>query len=406
MTFAVRPAASGRNAFVSSQERPILIVGGGIAGVAAALALARIGIRTHVLEQAAEFKEVGAGIQLGPNAFAMFDALGVTDQINEVAAFPEHLVVHDSISGEELLCMPAGDAFRKRFGHTYGLAHRADLHSVFLDACRRTPLVTLESSQKVIDFADRGDRVTVQLRDGSARQGEALIAADGLWSTVRERLVGDGAPRVSGHIAYRAVLPAADVPDANRRNAMVLWAGEKTHLVHYPLRRGELFNVVAVFHSDRYEEGWDTYGEPAELHERFSATCADVRAMLAKIKSWRMWVLCDREPIRDWCRGRITLLGDAAHPMLQYLAQGACMAIEDAVCLARQIEAMPDDLPGAFVAYQKARYLRTARVQLTARLYGAVYHAEGATRDLRNEFIKSRTPAQSMESMAWMYEGI
>jgi len=185
---------------------------------------------------------------------------------------------------------------------------------------------------------------------------------------------------------------------------MVIWAGEKTHLVQYPVRGGDMFNLVATFHSSKFAEGWDSFGDSAELHERFAGACAPVRTLLGKIESWRMWVLCDRPPIRDWTKGNIALLGDAAHPMLQYLAQGANMAIEDAVCLASKVAKAGCDLPAAFHAYQQERYLRTARVQLTARLYGEVYHAAGATRDLRNAVLGERTPEQAFESMAWLYD--
>jgi salicylate hydroxylase len=176
--------------------------------------------------------------------------------------------------------------------------------------------------------------------------------------------------------------------------------------VHYPLHRGDIFNLVAVFHSDRYEEGWDTYGDPEELNARFAGEHEDVLAMLDKIESWRMWVLCDREPIRDWSKGRVTLIGDAAHPMLQYLAQGACMATEDGVCLATRVAANGDDFETAFKEYQKLRYLRTARVQLTARLYGDIYHAKGATADLRSQMLGAMDPTKPGEGMAWLYEGL
>jgi salicylate hydroxylase len=184
---------------------------------------------------------------------------------------------------------------------------------------------------------------------------------------------------------------------------MVLWAGEKVHLVHYPLRTGELFNLVAVFHSDRYEEGWDSYGDPTELHERFAKTCEPVRTLLNKIESWRMWVLCDRPPIKTWSRGRITLLGDAAHPMLQYLAQGAGMSIEDAVCLADKVVDAQGDYAAAFLAYQQARYLRTGRVQIMARVYGEFYHAAGVAKELRNTMLGSRTAEDAMAGMEWLY---
>ncbi len=388
----------------AAADAPILIAGGGIGGVAAALALARRGIPVTVFEQADELREIGAGIQLGPNAFHTFKALGVLEAMLAQAALPTHLEAHDAITGEQLTAIPVADEFERRFGYRYGLIHRADLHRVLLDACRQLPEVTLRAGQKVADFADDGEQVTLTLASGEQHTGRALIGCDGLWSTIRERIVGDGKPRVAGHIAYRAVLPADDVPPANRRNAMTLWMGPKTHLVHYPLRRGEVFNLVAVFHSDRYEEGWDTFGDPEELQQKFAGQCRGVLDMLEKIESWRMWVLCDREPIANWSSGRVTLLGDAAHPMLQYLAQGACMAMEDAVCLAARVAAQPQDLAEAFRHYQQSRYLRTTRVQLTARLYGQVYHAAGATRDLRNAFVRSRTPQQAADSMAWMYD--
>ena len=219
---------------------------------------------------------------------------------------------------------------------------------------------------------------------------------------MREKIVGDGKPVVSGHIAYRAVLPTDEWPKEYRLPKMIVWCGEKTHLVHYPLRRGELFNLVVVFHSDRYEEGWDTYGDPAELHARFVDKCEPVRTLLTKVNAWKMWVLCDRPPIKDWSKGRITLLGDAAHPMLQYLAQGGNMAMEDAVCLAIQIEASGGDYEAAFKKYRDLRYLRTARVQLMARVFGEIYHASGVNRELRNKLLREWSEEGSVD-MSWLY---
>ena len=334
------------------KDRQVLIVGGGIGGLAAALALSRRGIPAQVIEQAAEFKEIGAGIQLGPNVFWMFDMLGLIEPVSALAVFPNNLIMMDSITGEEVTRIPLGDAFRKKFHHPYALIHRADLHNVLLEACRKSNRIRLDASQKVVKVDETRDGVTVKTASGKEYRGAALIGADGLWSTIRQMLVGDGKPKPAGHITYRAVLPTSEMPEKFRWRDMVLWAGEKVHLVHYPLRTGELFNLVAVFHSDRYEEGWDSFGDPTELHERFAKTCAPVRTLLNKIESWRMWVLCDRPPIKDWSRGRITLLGDAAHPMLQYLAQGACMAIEDAVCLAAKVVESEGDYAAAFRAYQ------------------------------------------------------
>jgi 3-hydroxybenzoate 6-monooxygenase len=383
------------------QTAPVLVVGGGIGGLTTALALSRKGIPVQVLEQAAEFKEIGAGIQLGPNVFRMFELLGLTDAIFRWAAFPESLEMRDSMTGESVVEMRI-DKLYDRYHAPYGVIHRADLLERIHDACRASNLIELLPSRKVVSIEDNGNGVTVQTENGETYKGAALIGCDGLWSTVRQHIVGDGKPVVSGHIAYRAVLPTADWPKEYRLPKMIIWAGDKTHLVHYPLRRGELFNLVVVFHSNRYEEGWDSYGDPAELHQRFSEKCEPVRALLKKVNAWKMWVLCDRPPIKNWSKGRVTLLGDAAHPMLQYLAQGACMAIEDAVCLANQIEASGGDYPAAFKKYQELRYLRTARVQIMARVYGEVYHANNVVREVRNKVLQEWA-AQGGIDMSWLY---
>jgi len=385
------------------KQRPVVIVGGGIGGLAAALALARKGIGSEVVEQAQEFKEIGAGIQLGPNVFWMFEALGLTDAVNALAVFPNNLIMMDSITGQEVTRIPLGEAFRRKFRQPYALIHRADLHRALLEACRGSNLIRLDAAQKIVSVEDDADGIVAKAESGKEYRGAALIGADGLWSTIRQLVVGDGKPNVAGHIAYRAVLPASEMPEQFRWRDMVLWAGEKVHLVHYPLRTGELFNLVAVFHSNRYEEGWDSFGDPTELAERFAKTCEPVRTLLNKIESWRMWVLCDRPPIKEWSRGRITLLGDAAHPMLQYLAQGACMSIEDAVCLANKVVEADGDYAAAFLAYQQARYLRTGRVQIMARVYGEFYHASGVAKELRNMMLAARTPEDAMGGMEWLY---
>ncbi len=400
---------------MNNSDAPVLIVGGGIGGLAAALALARKGYRSLVLEQAPEFKEIGAGIQLGPNVFKMFRILGqgLTEGVSRLATFPENLIMMDCVTAEPVARIPLGKEFRDRFRFPYALIHRADLLDVLLEACQRCELIRLETSRKVTWMTDHGDRVSVRTKQGPAWEddgpeygGAALIGADGLWSSIRDFLLHDGKPRVSGHIAYRAVLPTEEVPEHLRRPDMAFWAGEKTHLVYYPIRGGKLTNLVAVFHSNRYEEGWDSYGDPAELHERFAGACEQVKTMLSKIETWRMWVLCDREPVKNWAHGRAVLLGDAAHPMLQYLAQGGCMAVEDAVCLADQLELAGGDFERAFQAYTQARYLRTAHAQLMARLYGEVYHASGVARELRNKLLSERTTQQAYDGLAWLYDGV
>jgi 3-hydroxybenzoate 6-monooxygenase len=380
----------------------VLVVGGGIGGLAAALALSRKGIPVLVLEQAPEFTEIGAGIQLAPNVFRMFEVLGLTEQMFHWAAFPEGLEFRDSITAETIVDMKIDKRFHDKYRAPYGVIHRADMLNVILDACKTSTLIKLATSQKVIAIDDTGGGVTVKTEAGETYKGAALVGCDGLWSTVREKIVGDGKPVVSGHIAYRAVLPTAEWPKEYRLPKMIIWCGEKTHLVHYPLRRGELFNLVVVFHSDRYEEGWDTYGDPAELHARFVDKCEPVRTLLQKVNAWKMWVLCDRPAIKNWTKGRLTLLGDAAHPMLQYLAQGGNTAIEDAVCLANQIEASGRDYEVAFKKYQELRYLRTARVQLMARVFGEIYHASGVNRELRNKVLREWTEQGGID-MSWLY---
>ena len=247
---------------MAKTDLPILVAGGGIGGLAAALALTQKGFSVQVLERAADFHEIGAGIQLGPNVFRMFEILGVGEQMSHWAVFPDNLIMRDALDGAEITRIPTGEPLRKHFGYPYAVIHRTDLHKVLIDAVKRSPLATLTTSCKLASYEDRGDRVVVQSEAGQTFEGAALIGADGLWSAVRNQLVGDGKPRVSGHIAYRGVIPLAEVPEHLRENNVVLWAGPKTHLVHYPLHRGEVYNLVVVFHSSRYEEGWDTYGDP------------------------------------------------------------------------------------------------------------------------------------------------
>ncbi len=384
----------------------IAVAGGGIGGLAAAYVLAKDGHRVTVLEQSPNFGEIGAGIQLGPNIFRMFEHLGLTDAINKVAYFPPGLGMNDVLTGERVVRVPLDDTARATYGFPYGVIYRADLHQVFLDACAAEPNITLRTNAKVESFTQTADEVSAQLADGSIFKASALIGADGLWSRIREAVVGDGKPRVSGHIAYRAVLKREDVPAHLWNDDVVLWGGEKTHLVTYPLRRGELFNLVAVFHSNKYDEGWNTYGDTAELDERFANAVPQVKDLLGKIETWKMWVLCDREPVKNWSDGRVTLLGDAAHPMLQYLAQGAGQAIEDAVVLRQALRHAGNDIAHAFQLYQGARYLRTGRVQLTARFYGDIYHATGVQRELRNRMFQSGVESAGFAGLKWMYEGI
>ena len=389
----------------NGSSAPFLISGGGIGGLIAAYALALKGIPVRVFEQSPEFREVGAGIQLGPNIFRVLEKVGLKDAVLADAHRPPAQEMRDAVTGRLITRIPLEAEFLARFGQPYAVTHRADIHGTFLKACQGSNLITLETSRRVDGFEDHGDHVSVTLENGERAEGRALIGCDGMWSKIRERIVGDGKPRVSGHIAYRAVLKRSEVPEDLWRPDVVLWAGPRCHFVHYPLRRGELYNLVAVFHSDHYEEGWNTEGSKELLWKHFQGLRPEVLRLLERIETWRLWVLCDREPVKNWTQGRVTLLGDSAHPMLQYLAQGACMATEDAVTLAEKVAASPDDLPGAFAAYQNERYLRTGRVQLMARVYGEFYHARGVTAELRDMAISGRSPQQSYDGIAWLYGG-
>ncbi len=344
--------------------QPIIIAGGGIGGLATAMGLAQKGIPSIVLERAAELGEIGAGIQLGPNAFHAFDYLGVGDAARAMAVYIDSLRLMDAMTGNEITRIPLDDAFRTRFRNPYAVVHRGDLHGVFLRACREHDLVDLRTNSGVASYAQDGATVTVTLLDGSVVSGRALIGADGLWSNVRKQLVGDGAPRVSGHTTYRSVIPTEEMPEDLRWNAATLWAGPKCHIVHYPLSGWKLFNLVVTYHNDAAEP---VAGKPVshdEVRRGFEHISPVAQQIIEKGKDWKLWVLCDRDPITNWVDGRVALLGDAAHPMLQYFAQGACMAMEDAVALSHSIAATPDDLEGALDSYQSMRRLRTARVQL------------------------------------------
>jgi salicylate hydroxylase len=389
----------------NGHDLPILVVGGGIGGLVTAYALAQKGFPVRVLEQAPEFKELGAGIQLGPNIFRALDKIGLKEAVLAEAWVPNGMEMRNALTGTRVTRIELGEAAQQQFKQPYAVTHRTDIHGAYLAACRGHNLVTLENNRTVTAVRDDGTSVTVTLQSGEEVKGRAVVGCDGLWSKVRETIVGDGPPRISGHIAYRAVLKREDVPEDLWQPDIILWAGPRTHFVHYPLRRGELYNLVAVFHSDHYEEGWNLEGDASLLMEHFKNERPEVLRLLEKIETWRYWVLCDREPIKEWTKGRITLLGDAAHPMLQYLAQGACMATEDAVCLAEKVAEHPDDLSAAFHAYQHQRYLRTGRVQIMSRVYGEFYHARGVAAELRDMALGSRTQKDSFEGIAWLYGG-
>jgi salicylate hydroxylase len=385
----------------ASAER-VLVAGGGIGGLAAALAVARLGRPVTVMEQAADIGEIGAGIQLGPNAFTAFDALGVGARARARSVYVERMLMMDAVDGSTVASLPVGDAFRERFGNPYAVIHRADAHGSLLEGVREAPGIELLTSTRIERVEQDEAGVTAIDQHGRRHRGAALVACDGVRSAVRRQLVGDPV-RVSGHVVYRAVVEAADFPADLRWNAPVVWSGPDCHLVHYPLRGGEQYNVVVTFHSREREEWSVREGSRDEVQSYFEGILPQPRQLIDLPKSWKRWATADREPIGRWSFGRATLLGDAAHPMLQYIAQGACMALEDAVTLGEAMRAHPDDLPGAFARYERSRVARTARVVLSAREMGRLYHAKGVERLVRNDLWRGRAPERFYDALEWLY---
>jgi 3-hydroxybenzoate 6-monooxygenase len=380
----------------------VVVIGGGIGGLAAALSLARIGYAVKVLEQAAEMGEIGAGIQLGPNAFNAFDALGIGDKARACAVFTAALAMYDAIDGSVVGRIPTSAAFRERFGNPYAVIHRSELHMCLLEAVQDHEAVELLTSTRAVHVEQDSGGVTVYDQNGGAHRGTAVIAADGGKSVVRDQYVADTA-RVTGHVVYRAVVDKSDFPEDLQWNMATLWAGPDCHLVHYPLRGGEQYNVVVTFHSRDVEEWGVRDGSKAEVESYFKGICPQARQLIHLPKSWKRWATADRDPIAQWSFGRATLLGDAAHPTTQYLAQGACMALEDAVTLGEALKTCAGDIECAFDLYQRSRTTRTGRIVLSAREMGRLYHAHGVERDIRNSLWANRSPERFFDAIEWLY---
>ncbi len=385
-------------------DLPVIVSGGGIGGLAAALALVRQGYTVTVLEQAHEIGEIGAGIQLGPNAFHAFDALGVGDKARGRAVYTECMVMHDAIDETLVGRIETGEAFRRRFGNPYAVIHRADIHLSLLEGAQESGLVTFHTNTRVerIEQDEAAKTVTAIDQNGRRWTGQALIGADGGKSVVRAQYVNDP-PRVTGHVVYRAVVDKADFPDDLKWNAASLWAGPKCHLVHYPLRGGEQYNVVVTFHSRQPEQWGVTDGSKEEVESYFQGICPKARQLIELPKSWKRWATADREPIDNWVFGRATIVGDAAHPTTQYMAQGACMAMEDAVTLGKALRVANRVWDAALQLYQKNRITRTARIVLSGREMGRLYHATGVERLVRNSLWKGRSQERFYDALEWLY---
>ena len=388
-------------------NKQIVIVGGGIGGLAAALALGRQGAQVHVLEQASEFGEVGAGIQLGPNVVRVLESWGQGDALRAVAAFPDFLRVRNAMNGSLLGELPLGSAMVKQYGAAYATIARADIHGLLLDAVRQQDNVQLHLSSTVTAVAQDANAVQVQTPERSFK-ADVLVGADGVWSQVRAKVVDDCAPRVTGHLAFRAMVPQAQLPQQLRSKVVTAWLGRDFHVVQYPVRRGELLNVVAIVHGQVHGDPklWDHSANGAELQARLADAGPALQELIRAIPSWRLWALSDRPPMQsaaEHAKGRIALLGDAAHPMRPYLAQGAGMAIEDADVLAKVLAESPGDVPTALQSYAHQRWQRNARVQARAIRNGEIFHLRGPMQLGRD--VSLRLFGQKLLDVPWLYGG-
>jgi len=370
--------------------------------MAAALALHQQGFAVDLFEQSAEIGEIGAGLQLGPNGFAALDALGVGERARRRAVYTDNLIMMDAIDGSEIARVPLGEAFRKRFNNPYAVIHRADIHVSVYEEVQLAPEIHIHTSSRIVEVDVGEDGVRLVDATGTVHEGAAVVGCDGVHSAVRQYLIGD-AHRVSGHVVYRGVVARDDMPTDLRWNAAAIWVGPNYHLVHYPLRGGEQYNLVVTFHSREQEEWGVREGSRDEVMSYFTEICDRPRQLLDKPTSWKRWATADRAPVERWGTGRATLLGDAAHPMLQYLAQGACIALEDAVTLREAIRTCNLDLEAAFRLYESKRLVRTARVVIAAREMGRIYHAKGIERQVRNSLWVGRTPDRYYDALEGLY---
>ncbi|MGW0736645.1 3-hydroxybenzoate 6-monooxygenase [Streptomyces sp. NPDC002851] len=384
-----------------------VVAGGGIGGLAAAVSLAAHGHEVTVLERRDTFAEYGAGIQLGPNAFSALDRLGAGAAVRDRAVFIDALRLMDGTTGQTVARMPLTRAYRERFKNPYAVVHRGDLYQPLLDACTASDRIELLAGKDVVTYEQTAAHATAVTRAGERFSGAALIGADGIRSAIRAQLIGDGPPKVSGHTIYRSVIPMERVPEALRSNTVTLWAGPKWHFVHYAIGGGEFLNLAATRDDGAPRALVAEPVDKAHVLGEFPGLGDTARALLELGDQWRAWVLCDRDPVADWTAGRVTLLGDAAHPMLQYAAQGACMALEDAVVLGDLLGGMPSDtVPQLLEKYNAVRRERTARTQLVAREMGRqLYHPAGAAAVARNAMLSALSEDELYDKVDWLHGG-
>lgn len=389
-------------------KKQILISGGGIGGLAAALACSRAGWPVQLLERTREFGEVGAGIQLGPNVVRILHEWGLGQDLARAAAFPEMLRVRNAETSQELGRLLLGERCRNRYGAPYATIHRADFHKLLLMAVQQHSDAQLHMGHWVESFHESDEGVQLQTLDGLELEGQALIGADGLWSTVRHLLLKDDAPRVTGHLAYRALIAQRDLPGYLRSQQVTVWVGPNLHVVQYPVRRGHWLNVVAIVQGQVSGDvdDWDHETHAKDLQDAMGVTCNKLQDLISAIPNWRLWALCDRAPMtnaRQQAQGKVALLGDAAHPMRPYMAQGAGMAIEDAAGL-QQVLSLPDmEMNKRLGRYANLRWRRNARVQARSIRNGQIFHATGLVRWGRD--LSMSLLGQRLLDVPWLYRG-
>jgi salicylate hydroxylase len=378
----------------------LIIVGGGVGGLAAAIALARRNIQVTVIERASEFKAIGYGIQLGPNAFHALQHLGLHEAVLSKCSLPDAGYIKDAATGEILLSLPMGRDIVAAYDMPYAVIHRSDLHQVLVDACAHSG-ITLVTDCELLDFHDRGDGVDIVTSKGDMT-ADALIAADGNGSMVRARLFDTRGPEQMGYAAFRAVHPMSAMPERYRKNEVVLWAGAGHHMIHYPLRGGTLFNLVAAFdYSREADDAEDAFGD--RLVQRFADDCPETAELLSYLDFTRHWEITSIEPLASWTKGRIALAGDAAHAMVQAMAQGACQAIEDGVALGECLGDSTGDLQGAFREYERRRLLRATRVQYMSRFMWEAIHVGTGFARLRREMFLKMKGGDVLATLGWLY---
>ncbi len=382
---------------------PVLIAGGGIAGLAAALAFAQHSIPSEVLEREADFSETGAGIQLGPNAQRILDSLGAAEFLQPLAITPRTLAIHDGVSGKTLTNLPLGQAMRERFGAPYWTVHRGDLLNALLTACRAQPLITLSCGFDVTSLEQNARGVGVASSSGKTRRGSLLIACDGRWSTVRRLALGEIHLPFSGYVAYRAVIASPAVPSSLRDDNVHVWLAPGCHVVHYPVRAGRQHALIVVLEEPGASESWSAHADSSRVQNATSRLAGNLHTLVGTALEWRKWALSDPAPFASWTNGRVVLAGDAAHPVLPFLAQGGGLALEDAVVLAAAVASNRGQPQMALANYQAQRLARAKRVQTAARRNGRIYHMSGLPALARNAVLSIVPPRRLMTAYDWLY---